>query len=120
MELAKEHGLEWAGAIKESDLEVMVNDLRRLVGARKLYVHPRCKHLRHQLATGLWADKQKTDFAEDSTGHLDHLAALVYLVRAVDRQRNPTPVGHYADPYNDVVLHSQSPRGGARVLEDVL
>lgn len=119
-ELAKEHGLEWTGAIKEADLEVMVNDVRRLVGAGKLLVHPRCKHLRHQLATGLWADKQKTDFAEDSTGHLDHLAALVYLVRAVDRQRNPMPVGYEADPYNDLVLHSQSPRGSARVLEDVL
>lgn len=120
VELAKEHGLEWAGALKETDLEVMVNDLRRLVGAGKLIVHPRCTHLRKQLATGLWADKQKTDFAEDSTGHLDHLAALVYLVRAVDRQRNPVPVGYDADPYNDVVLHSRVPRGSARVLEDVL
>ena len=87
---------------------------------RTPWLNPRCHHLRKQLATGLWADKQKTDFAEDSTGHLDHLAALVYLVRAVDRQRNPTPVGHYADPYNDLVLNSTSPRGSARVLEDVL
>lgn len=116
-ELAKEHGLEWVGAVKETDLEVMANDLRRLVGAGKLYVHPRCKHLRHQLATGLWADKQKTDFAEDSTGHLDHLAALVYLVRAVDRQRNPYPVGFGLDHYNTVV-NSDGPRGAARVLED--
>jgi hypothetical protein len=118
-ELAKEHGLAWTGALKEGDLEVMVNDLRRMVGAGKLVVHPRCAHLLKQLATGLWADKQKTDFAEDSTGHLDHLAALVYLVRAVDRQRNPYPVGWGADPYNDVVVHSQSPRGSALVLEDV-
>ena len=118
-ELAKEHALEWMGALKEADLEVMVNDLRRMVGAGKLVVHPRCKHLRHQLATGLWADKQKTDFAEDSAGHLDFLAALVYLVRAVDRQRNPYPVGFGSDPVNDVVIQSQTPRGGARVLEDV-
>lgn len=118
-ELAKEHGLAWTGALKEVDLEVMVNDLRRMVGAGKLLVHPRCKHLIKQLATGLWADKQKTDFAEDSTGHLDHLAALVYLVRAVDRQRNPYPVGFGADPVNDVVVHSQAPRGSALVLEDV-
>lgn len=118
VELAKEHGLEWVGAVKETDLEVMVNDLRRLVGAGKLVVHPRCKHLRHQLATGLWADKTKTDFAEDSTGHLDHLAALVYLVRGVDRQRNPYPLGFGADLYNEVVVDSRSPRGSARVLED--
>lgn len=120
VELAKVHGIEWTGAVKENDLEVMVNDLRRLVGAAKLAVHPRCKHLIHQLATGLWADKQKTDFAEDAKGHLDHLAALVYLVRAVDRQRNPYPLGFGTDPYSTVVLDSGSPRGSARVLEDVL
>lgn len=117
-ELAKEHNLAWSGAVKEADLEVMVNDLRRMVGAGKLYVHPRCKHLRHQLATGLWADKQKTDFAEDSTGHLDHLAALVYLVRAVDRQRNPYPLGYGTDAMTQVVVDSGVPRGSARVLED--
>lgn len=120
VELVKEHGLEWTGAVKEADLEVMVNDVRRLVGAGKLFVNPRCRSLIKQLATGLWADKAKTDFAEDSTGHLDHLAALVYLVRAVDRQRNPYPHGFGSDPYNDVVLHSGTPRGSARVLEDVL
>lgn len=118
-ELAKEHALEWMGALKEGDLEVMVNDLRRMVGAQKLFVHPRCTNLRGQLATGLWADKQKTDFAEDATGHLDYLAALVYLVRAVDRQRNPYPPGFGSDPSNTIVIDSQAPRGGARVLEDV-
>ena len=60
----------------------------------------------------------KTDFAEDSTGHLDHLAALVYLVRAVDRQRNPYPTGFGSDPYNQVVVQSQTPRGSVRALEE--
>lgn len=118
VELAKDHALHWVGAVKETDLEVMVNDLRRLVGAGKLAVHPRCTHLRKQLATGLWADKQKTDFAEDSTGHLDHLAALVYLVRAVDRQRNPYPFGFGADAQNQVVVHSGEAPQGRRALEE--
>lgn len=117
VELAKDHALHWAGAVKETDLEVMVNDLRRLVGAGKLLVHPRCKHLIHQLATGLWADKQKTDFAEDSKGHLDHLAALVYLVRAVDRQRNPYPLGYGTDAQNQVVVGSEHAPHGRRALE---
>lgn len=118
VELAKDHALHWAGAVKETDLEIMVNDLRRLVGAGKLVVHPRCTHLRKQLATGLWADKMKTDFAEDSTGHLDHLAALVYLVRAVDRQRNPYPLGFGADAQNQVVVHSGEAPQGRRALEE--
>lgn len=119
LELGKEHALHWTGAVKETDLEVMVNDTRRLVGMGKLVVNPRCQHLITQLATGLWADRRKADFAEDSTGHLDHLAALIYLVRAVDRQRNPYPVGFGADLGNQVVVGYDSPRGGARVLEDV-
>lgn len=117
-ELAKEHNLAWTGAMKEADLEVRVNDLRRLVGARKLVVHPRCHFLRHQLATGLWADRVKTDFAEDSAGHLDHLATLVDLVRAVDRQRNPYPVGFGADLGNQIVLGRGEPSGSARALEE--
>ena len=119
-ELAKEHGLAWTGALKETDLEVMVNDSRRLIGAGKLVVHPRCKNLLKQLSTGLWADKQKTDFEESGEGHLDFLAALVYLVRAVDRQRNPIPIGYGADPANTIVVQPKEPLESNRALEGVL
>lgn len=117
-ELAKEHGLAWTGAVKEADLEVMVNDVRRLVSASKLVVHPRCKNLLKQLATGLWADKSRSDFEESAEGHLDFIAALVYLVRAVDRQSNPIPVGYGTDPANTIVVDSMQ-RGGSRALEEV-
>lgn len=103
-ELAKEHDIAWTGAIKEADLEVMVNAVRGLVGAGKLVVNPRCKNLLRQLATGLWADKQKTDFEETPDGHLDFIAALVYLVRSVDRQRNPVPIGYGSDPAHTILV----------------
>jgi hypothetical protein len=108
-ELAKEHNLAWRGANKV-DLEIRVNEVRRMIAAGKLWVHPRCVHLRKQLSQGLWADKAKTDFERTSGGHLDHLAALVDLVSTLDRQHNPVPVGWGFDHTNMVTIHSESSR----------
>lgn len=83
-------GLDFIHAQKP-DLESRVNAVRTLVGHGKLWVHPRCKHLRKQLATGLWADKLKSDFERTEDGHLDHFSALVDLVQHIDRQRCPVP-----------------------------
>ena len=113
-ELAKEHGLAWVGANK-TDLEIRVNEVRRMVAAGKVLVHPRCVHLRKQLAQGLWADKQKTDFERSSEGHLDHLAALVDLVSILDRQHNPVPVGYGVDHTNTVSIRYE--RTGNAALE---
>lgn len=86
---------------EKPDLESRVNELRTLIAAGKLWVHPRCKNLREQLATGLWADKHaKNDFERTEKGHLDHLAALVDLVHAIDRNRRPVPNDWGVDMHN--------------------
>lgn len=77
---------------EKPNLESRVNAVRTLVAQGKLYVHPRCKNLRAQLATGLWADKHtKADFERTERGHLDFFAALVDLVHMLDRQHCPIP-----------------------------
>lgn len=83
-------GLNFIHALKP-DLESRVNAVRTLAGHGKLWVHPNCKNLRKQLSTGLWADKQKSDFERTEEGHLDHFSALVDLVQHIDRQRCPVP-----------------------------
>lgn len=83
-------GLDFIHALKP-DLESRVNAVRVLVAQGKLWVHPRCANLRKQLATGLWADKQKSDFERTEDNHLDHFSALVDLVQHIDRQRCPVP-----------------------------
>jgi hypothetical protein len=83
-------GVSFAHAAKP-DLESRVNAVRTLVAQGKLWVHPRCTNLQKQLATGLWADKLKTDFERTEEGHLDFFAALVDLVHAIDRQQCPIP-----------------------------
>lgn len=86
-----QEGVDFAHAAKPN-LESRVNAVRTLVAQGKLYVHPRCVNLRKQLAMGLWADTYtKADFERTQEGHLDHFAALVDLVHAIDRQRCPIP-----------------------------
>lgn len=100
-ELAEE-GLDFIHAEKP-DLESRVNAVRTLLSQGKLWIHPRCVHLRKQLATGLWADKwAKNDFERSEEGHLDHVAALVDLVHHVDRQRRPVPFDFGRDVHNTV------------------
>lgn len=84
-------GVDFVHAAKPS-LEVRVNAVRTLAAQGKLFIHPRCVNLREQIATGLWADKfTKAEFERTQKGHLDHFAALVDMVHALDRQRCPIP-----------------------------
>lgn len=89
-ELAKDFEMHFIHAEK-AQLDTMANGLRKLVASGKLAVHKRCVHLIRQLGTGLWADTSKTDFERSPAGHLDHLAALIYLVRHLPRHLNPYP-----------------------------
>jgi hypothetical protein len=79
-------------AVKKDDKENMVNQLREWVGAGKVYIHPRCENLLRQLRNTVWNDR-RDEFARSKDGHGDLLDALVYLVRSIDRDRNPFPVG---------------------------
>lgn len=119
-ELSKE-GLDFMHASK-ADLESMVQAMRTLVAQGKVWIHPRCAALRRQLASGLWADTAKTDFERDSTSgeHLDHVAALMYLVRHVDRQRCPVPLGYGRDTFNTVAIAPKVQSATMRAMDDAL
>ena len=85
------HGLTVVPTNKET-LEVMVNEVRMFVGANKLVINPKCKYLMACLEGGRWKDKRiRQEFAESKLlGHMDGLAALVYLIRNLD-QGNSVP-----------------------------
>jgi hypothetical protein len=83
-----------------------------------LVIHPRCAELIQQLETTIW-NNQRTSYERNKYGHGDLLDALVYLVRNIDRNRNPYPAAkgptrentafhwrhkHKADPETDVFL----------------
>ncbi len=116
------HGIYFIETSKES-LEAMVNELRVMIGQGLLRVSPKCKFLIGCLKYGVW-DKNRKEFARSKAyGHFDHLAALIYLVRNLDKSSNPIPLDHNAP--NDRAwlgnvrdrLHSTA---NARALEGAL
>ncbi len=69
-----------------------IHELRAEVGARRFKVKDRCKHLKRQLKVGMWKDEKHLDFERtEGLGHLDAIAAAIYINRAVDKKINPIP-----------------------------
>lgn len=69
-----------------------INQLRVRIREQKLKIHKNCENLRRQLRVGLWKDEKHLDFQRtEGLGHLDGLAALMYLNRSVNTRRNPFP-----------------------------
>lgn len=78
-------------------LEEMVNAVKIMVSRGQIIVHPRCKSLIGCLAYGIW-DKKRNTFAESKVfGHFDALAALVYMVRNLNKSTNPIPYDFHVD-----------------------
>lgn len=84
------HGLQFRATDKDN-LEAMVNNLRLLVAAGRVKVHPRCKHLIGCLKFGIWKENRKEFERSAVYGHFDGLAALIYGARALDKITNPIP-----------------------------
>lgn len=92
-DLYQDHGILFSPTSKDN-LHAMVNKVREWVKSGRIEVHQRCKMLLANLEGGIW-DKNREKFARfESLGHMDHLAALVYLVRNIDVHTNPIPKLH--------------------------
>lgn len=78
----------------KDNLEAMINEVRLMVQAGQLIIHPRCVKLIGCMRYGVW-DTKKKGFARSTIyGHFDHLAALIYLVRNLAKGTNPIPKDH--------------------------
>ena len=87
------HNLTFIETSKDN-LEAMINEVRLMVQAGQIIIHPRCKLLIGCLKYGVW-DTKKRSFARSTVyGHFDHLAALIYLVRNLAKGTNPIPATH--------------------------
>ena len=87
------HNLHFQATSKDT-LEAMINEVRVLVAAGRIVVHPRCTQLLGCLKYGVF-NKNRTEFARSNVyGHYDHLAALIYLVRNLSTHSNPIPADH--------------------------
>jgi hypothetical protein len=76
---------------KKDNLEAQVGALRSVCHRRGLLYHPRCAtaiaHMRH----GIWNTGRSAFARTGETGHADGVAASMYLVRSVVKQRSPYP-----------------------------
>jgi hypothetical protein len=90
MDLNSLHEVYFIETNKES-LEAMVNEVRIMVGQGRIKVAPHCHQLLGCLKYGIWDKNRKQFSRSDAYGHFDALAALIYLVRNLDRHTNPIP-----------------------------
>ncbi len=89
-DMRKLHGVDFLPTRKD-DADAQINEVRLRVKHRQIAIHPRCKRLRAHLKAGIKTKNGKDWERIDGFGHFDFIAALVYLVRNVDTQRNPYP-----------------------------
>jgi hypothetical protein len=113
------YGVHFLETNKDS-LEAMVNEVRIMAKDGRLEVHPRCTMLIGCLDYGVW-DKQRKKFAESKVyGHYDHLAALIYLVRNLDKYTNPVPPTFGLDVRNAVIKNNRQLSEGAKLFGNLL
>lgn len=85
-------------------LDEMVNTVKMMVRDGGIIVHPRCKQLIGCLKYGIW-DNKRDKFARSNVfGHFDALAALIYLVRNLNKSTNPIPYDFKTDRMNQIVF----------------
>jgi hypothetical protein len=91
IDLSKLHGLK-IRATKKDNLEMQVNAVRMLIDADQLVITPEAAQVARELLVANWDKNGTTWQRSDAYGHFNLLAAVIYLVRNVDRRHNPFPV----------------------------
>jgi hypothetical protein len=83
-------GLPFAQPPKD-DADAALNALRMSLQRKEIEINPRCVVLIQHLAEGVWNDSRSSYSRAEGCGHWDAIDAIKYLVRVVNRRRNPTP-----------------------------
>lgn len=92
-DLMTDHYLRFLPTAKQ-DRQTHISKLRQLINEQKLIINPRCTTLINHLKGCKW-DKARKDFTRSPDGgHYDAVAALIYLIRNIDFNRNPYPAGY--------------------------
>ena len=108
-------------APEKTDKIAAIHELRQEVQSRRFKVKRRCKNLIQQLKVGMWRDSKHTDFQRsEGLGHLDAIAAAIYLQRSIDRKLNPVPHNYGLSKFTHHINTGSSPLGQTqRALNEV-
>lgn len=117
-DLSDLHGLQFHPTDKDNKL-AQINELRVMVQAKRIIIHPRCKELISHLRNAVWDDTTKDTFARiEGFGHFDAVDALVYMLRNVRRNHNPFPVGKaYSHETHFIAYETNERSQTAKVIE---
>lgn len=84
------HGLTFHSAEKVDSM-AGINLLRTMIKGRQIVISPKCERLITQMENAVWDSKGKDMDRTELDGHFDLVAALKYLARGINWQRNPYP-----------------------------
>lgn len=84
------HNLPFDKPLKD-DRFAAINAMRVLFSQNRVLINRKCSHLIYQCKVGMWNDARKDFERGEGIGHLDSIAALIYLCRTVDWYKNPFP-----------------------------
>jgi len=119
--LSNEHKQIWR-ATDKATLEFMLNQVREMVDRGQIIINPSCEKLIGCLKYAVWDNKRQKLARSSVYGHFDHLMALVYLVRNLDKQTNTIPrfLGvdhstHFVSPNYNKDVHST-----AKIFSDMM
>lgn len=118
-DLARLHELYFTPTAKDNR-EAQINVVRMMIQSRQIVINPRCKQLIAHIKNAAW-DKNHKDFKRSEIfGHYDGVMALVYLVRNIDRNKNPYPKGYRFTGMNpdDWFIHEPENDGANKGLQD--
>ena len=110
---------------RNDDPQAAVNEVRVMLYNKQIIIHPRCVNLISEMKSAIWDNtgRRLARSDEQNRGHFDILMALVYLVRNLNKKKNPYPPGGYfLDPethyiHPDKFIHKNS---NAEVLKKAL
>lgn len=98
------HGIHFMPTTKER-LNEMVNTVRMIVKEGGVVINPRCRNLVGCLKYGVWEPKRDKFSRSKVYGHFDALAALIYLIRNLNRSSNPIPHDFKVDNSNQILFN---------------
>jgi hypothetical protein len=99
-DLQRNYGITFMPTQKDNK-EAALNNLRNHVASREIIIHPRCKNLISHLKHATWDKHRRTYTRSSDGGHYDAVDALVYMLRNIDKNKNPFPRGYRAPNSNN-------------------
>jgi len=90
---------------KKDNKEAQINHTNIMIINDQIEIHPRCRTLIAHCRYGIWNTARTQYHRTAAMGHFDAVDALVYLVRNIDRSKNPAPDPFYSP--HEVVWHGE-------------